>query len=149
MIVPRMVTDTVAGLIMYGDFIASGYVPADEQSTAGEKVYVQVTAPNLTSHKVRLTDEAVQQMYESESDLRMGSPIMLDVRPMVFRDAQYWRGESFHVRPDGRRPVWPAARPASDSSSASGTVTTSAASNAPNASGSGSGSTPKSGGGKS
>lgn len=137
---PRMVTDTVAGLIMYGDFIASGYVPADEQSTAGEKVYVQVTAPNLTSHKVRLTDEAVQQMYES--DLRMGSPVMMDVRPMVFRDAQYWRGESFHVRPDGRRPVWPAARPASDSSSA-------AASNAPNASGSGSGSTPKSGGGKS
>lgn len=139
---PRMVTDTVAGLIMYGDFIASGYVPADEQSTAGEKVYVQVTAPNLTSHKVRLTDEAVQQMYDSESSLRMGSPVMIDVRPMVFRDAQYWRGESFHVRPDGRRPVWPAARPASDSSSASGTATTSAASNA-------SGSTPKSGGGKS
>lgn len=104
---PRLVTEAVAGLIMYGDFIAEGYVPADEQSSAGEKYYVQLTAPNLTSYKVRLTDEAYAQMQDC--DYRMGSPIQLDVRPMVFRDTQYWRGESFHVRPDGRRPVWPMA----------------------------------------
>lgn len=105
---PRLVTEVVAGLLMYGDFIAEGYVPADEQSSAGEKYYVQLTAPNLTSNKVRLTDEAYAQMQEC--DYRMGSPILLSVRPMVFRDTQYWRGESFHVRPDGHPPVWPSAR---------------------------------------
>lgn len=108
---PVMVTDVVAGIIMYGDFIASGYVPAEEQSNnGGEKVYVQITAPNLQSYKIRLTDAAVAQM--SDCDLRPMSPVMLDVRPMVFRDTQYWRGESFHVRPDGHRPVWPSSRKA-------------------------------------
>lgn len=125
---PRIVTHVVAGLLMYGDFIADGWVPKDEQSSSGEKYYIQLTAPDLTSNKVRLTDEAYQQLQES--DVRMGSPILVAVRPMVFNGVQYWRGESFSVRPDGYPPVWRSARPASDSSSG----TASAASNAPNAS---------------
>ena len=135
---PRLVTQVVAGLLMYGDFIADGFVPKDEQSSSGEKYYIQLTAPNLTSNKVRLTDEAYQQLLES--DVHMGSPILVSVRPMVFNGVQYWRGESFAVRPDGHPPVWPKARPASDSSSG----TASAASNTPNVSASAS----KSGGGK-
>lgn len=99
---PRMITEVVAGVCMYGDFIASGYVPADEQSDAGEKYYIQITAPNLNSYKARMTDAAYQQFMAAV--VRMGMPVLMDVQPMVFNGNQYWRAESFYVRPDGRQP---------------------------------------------
>ena len=99
---PRMVTEVVAGVCMYGDFIADGYVPADEKSDAGEKYYIQITAPNLNSYKARMTDSAYAQFMAA--DVAMGTPVLMDVRPMVFRDTQYWQAESFYVRPDGRQP---------------------------------------------
>ena len=117
---PRMITEVVAGVCMYGDFIADGRVPADEKTDAGEKYYVQITGPNLTSYKVRLTDSAYQQFMAA--DVGMGVPVLMDVRPMVFNGVQYWQAESFYVRPDGRQPFMrssPAPAPASPAAAGS------------------------------
>ena len=105
---PAMVTRNVAGLCMYGQFIAFGYVPKDEKTDAGEKYYIQITAPNLTSNKAKMTDEGYAAFAavcgKEGENLVMGAPVLLDVRPMVFNGAQYWQATGFHVRPDNQYP---------------------------------------------
>lgn len=105
---PAMVTKQVAGLGMYGQFVAFGFVPRDDKTDAGEKYYIQITAPNLTSNKARMTDEcyiAFSSVCGKEGEnLMMGAPVLLDVRPMVFKDVQYWQATGFHLRPDNTYP---------------------------------------------
>lgn len=105
---PGLVTKNVAGLGMYGQFIAFGYVPRDEKTDAGEKYYIQITAPNLTSSKAKMTDEcfvAFSTACGKEGEkLMMGAPVLLDVRPMVFNGSQYWQAVGFHLRPDNSYP---------------------------------------------
>lgn len=131
---PALVTRNVSGLGMYGQFIGFGYVPADEKTDAGEKFYIQITAPNLTSNKARMTDEcyaAFASLCGKEGEnLMMSAPVLLDVRPMVFRDTQYWQATGFHLRPNNSYPfefppvklppVGSSGSGASDASSASG-----------------------------
>lgn len=111
--VPRMITKIVAGVVMYGSLIGVGYIPAEEKSDAGEKYYIQVTGPNLTSYKPRMTDEAYQQFQMAGGDsLPMGAPVMMSVSHSLFNGNIYWRAESFSLRPDAGDPF---ARPAGSS----------------------------------
>ena len=105
---PRMITDIVAGVVMYGNFIAFGYVPKEEQSDRGEKYYIQITAPNLNSYKARLTDEAYQQFQQCLQKLGDNAPpffpVLMNVSYSLFNGQVYWRAESFFLRPDNQSP---------------------------------------------
>ena len=94
---PRMITDIVAGVVMYGNFIAFGYVPKEEQSDRGEKYYIQITAPNLNSYKARLTDEAYQQFQQCLQKLGDNAPpffpVLMNVSYSLFNGQVYWRAE--------------------------------------------------------
>ena len=138
---PRMITEIVSGVVMYGDFIGTGYVPAEEQSDRGEKYYIQITGPNLTSYRARMTDEAYAQL--AQYDVSMGMPVLMDVSYSLFNGQVYWRAESFHVRPDGRQPFMRSSPPAGagavptpppTAAPGPGSGSASAGANAPNAS---------------
>lgn len=97
---PRIMTDRYSGVLLCGDVIQSGYVPENEQDKTGEKYYVQVTAPGLTSYRVRLTDAAWNQFLESNAD--MGTPCVMSVRSSVFNGQQYYTADEFQIRKPGR-----------------------------------------------
>lgn len=98
---PRgVITERYAGVLLCGDVIQSGYIPEDEQTKAGEKYYVQTTAPGMTSNAVRMSETAWNQFLDSGAD--MGTPCVMEVRSSVFNGAQYYTADSFHVRSPGR-----------------------------------------------
>lgn len=97
---PRgVVTDRYAATLIFGDIIASGYLPPDVKNGTEEKYYLQVTAPGLTSHAVRMTEKAWEQYLESGAV--DGTPCVMEVRSSVFNGAQYYSADSFHVRSPG------------------------------------------------
>lgn len=98
---PRgVLTERYAGVLLFGDVIQSGYIPADRQSETGEKYYVQVTAPGMASYAVRMSDKAWGQFADSNAD--MGTPCVMEVRSSVFNGAQYYTADSFAIREGGR-----------------------------------------------
>lgn len=97
---PGIVTDRYSGVLLCGDVIQSGYVPEDKQTATGEKYYVQVTAPGLTSYRVRMTENAWSQFMESGAD--MGTPCVMSVRSSVFNNQQYYSADDFYIRKPGR-----------------------------------------------
>lgn len=97
---PRgVVTDRYAATLIFGDIIASGYLPPDTKNGTEEKYYLQVTAPGLTSHAVRMTEKAWNQYLDSGAE--DGTPCVLEVRASVFNGTQYYTADSFHVREPG------------------------------------------------
>lgn len=109
---PRPITERYAGVLLCGDVVQSGYVPADEQEKIPEKYYLQVTAPGMNSYKVRMSDRAWEQYCDSGAD--MGDPCVLEVRSSVFNGMQYYSADSFHVRPAGRPAFVPKDAPGLD-----------------------------------
>lgn len=98
---PRnVILERYAGVLLFGDVIQSGYIPADKQSDTGEKYYVQVTAPGMTSYAVRMTEKAWAQFLDSSAD--MGTPCLMEVRSSVFNGVQYYTADSFAIREGGR-----------------------------------------------
>lgn len=99
---PRgVITDRYAGVLLCGDVIASGYIPPQERDDkSGEKYYLQVTAPGLSSYAVRMSEAAWNQFFESGAD--MGTPCALEVRSSVFNGQQYYSADSFFLREPGR-----------------------------------------------
>lgn len=93
------ITDRYAATLHCGDVIQSGYIPPDEQTKAGEKYYVQVTAPGMLSYAVRMTEKAWSQYMDSGAD--MGTPCVMEVRSAVFNGQQYYTADSFYVRSPG------------------------------------------------
>lgn len=98
---PRgVLTEHYAGILLFGNVIQSGYIPADKQADTGEKYYVQVTGPNMTSFAVRMTDKAWEQFTDSNADV--GMPCVMEVRSTVFNGSQYYTADSFAIREGGR-----------------------------------------------
>lgn len=94
---PRnVVTERISGTLMYGDFLGAGYVAADETAKTGEKYYIQISAPGLTSHAVRVPDSVWEKYMESDCD--MGTPIAMHVRSSVFNNTVYYSAEDFYIR---------------------------------------------------
>lgn len=94
---PRnVITERICGTLMYGDFLGAGYVAADETAKTGEKYYIQISAPGLTSHAVRVPDSVWLKYMESDCD--MGTPIAMTVRSSVFNNAVYYSAEDFYIR---------------------------------------------------